>query len=735
MRTKDLKLLMLLFLVMEKNELLAQVADSISTHRIPEVIITATRTAKPIDRVGREVTVITSEEIREAAPHDLAQLLSQYAGISVIGSNQNPGMTESIFMRGANSNQTVIMMDGIAINDPSSTNHAIDLSELPLSNIDRIEIVRGSHSTLYGSSAIGGVINIITKKNMMAGLHGDVSIAASTFGPKTLQLQENIFLNYTFQNEFYTNLDLFNLNVNGLDATVDTSLTSATFKNFDDDDFDQQRISGKAGFKNYRWDVFAAYSFTNMAADYDKSAFKTHSFDVPGALYDGDSTRIFTKRHLANYQVAYQLLPQFNLKASGGYTTLHRSTIDDSSVIDIAGNTDHSFADGRYEGSFMNIEMQGHYQWKQIELMAGAGLDYETMTTATHYFNSAFQFEIVNDLDSLKLNSTLTNFFTQLDVDGNFFSPSLKNFNLLLGARYNHHDLFGDAIVYEINPSFNFEGIARIYASYSTGFNAPSLYQLYAPEIYYTSLITRGNPKLQPEYSKSTEVGIKFFPDKKIRFGLSFYETIVQHSIEYVYLWDKNIPIAQLGGDFNRDDYRGDTYLNVGSQLISGGELYFNLQLLKWLLLDGNINIVRGKLKYSPSQIDTSHTEGNHVQLYSNGAFPTADIETQGLVRRPETVNAAVTLLPIEHTTVRLSGKWVSSYNDIFYDNSLGPFGALNTIAINDYLLIDLLLKYGFNRFLSTTLKVENIFDAAYSEIRGFSTRGRGYSFSIAANF
>jgi outer membrane cobalamin receptor len=104
-------------------------------------------------------------------------------------------------------------------------------------------------------------------------------------------------------------------------------------------------------------------------------------------------------------------------------------------------------------------------------------------------------------------------------------------------------------------------------------------------------------------------------------------------------------------------------------------------------------------------------------------------------VRRPETVNAAVTLLPIEHATVRLSGKWVSSYNDIFYDNSLGPFGALNTIAINNYLLIDLLLKYGFNRFLSTTFKVENIFDAAYSEIRGFSTRGRGYSFSIAANF
>ncbi|MBA2407620.1 MAG: TonB-dependent receptor, partial [Chitinophagales bacterium] len=544
---------LILLLMMGKNEVLAQVPDSISMQQIPEVIITATRTVKSIDSVGREVTVITAEEIREAAPHDLAQLLSQYAGISVIGSNQNPGMTESIFIRGANSNQTVIMIDGIAINDPSSTNHAIDLSELPLSNIDQIEIVRGSHSTLYGSSAIGGAINIITKKNMVAGLNGEVSLTAGTFGPKTLQLQENVFLDYTFKNGFYTNLDIFNLNVNGLDATIDTSITSATFKSFDEDDFNQQRISGKAGYKNTRWDVFAAYSFTNMAADFDKSAFKTHSFDVPGTLYDGDSTRIFTKRHFANYQAAWQLSQSFDLKLTGGYTTLLRTTIEDSSVIDLAGNTDHTFSDGRYEGRFLIHELQGNYKWKQVELTAGAGLDYETMTTATRFYNSAYPFETVNNLDSLHLNSSLINLFAQLDFNGSFFLPSLKKFNLLIGARYNYHDLFGTAIVYEINPSYSLGKAARLYASYSTGFNRPSLYQLYAPDNYYTSIITRGNPLLQPEYSKSAEVGIKFFPDKKTRFGLSLYKTDVNHSIEYVYLWDKNILIDSLGNDFSRD--------------------------------------------------------------------------------------------------------------------------------------------------------------------------------------
>lgn len=68
-------------------------------------------------------------------------------------------------MRGANSNHTVIMVDGMRLSDPSSVDNALDLGELSLTNIERIEIVRGAHSTLYGSSAIGGAVNIITKKN------------------------------------------------------------------------------------------------------------------------------------------------------------------------------------------------------------------------------------------------------------------------------------------------------------------------------------------------------------------------------------------------------------------------------------------------------------------------------------------------------------------------------------------------------------------------------------------
>lgn len=717
------------------QNLIAQSTDSIPAQAIPEVIVTATRTEKNVNEIGREVTVISNAEIQKHGAITVAELLSDYTGVSIIGSNQNPGMTQSIFMRGAGSNQTVIMIDGVPVSDPSSTNNAIDLNELPLSNIDQVEIVRGSHSTLYGSSAIGGAINIITKKKQQPGFHGDARVLGGIFGANTFQLEENLFLNYTFKNGFYANLDGFNTNINGIDATIDTSTTSATFRSFDQDDFDQQRIAAKVGYHDKRWNVFGAYSFTNTAAGFDKAGFKYRSFDIPTTLYDGDSTRIFTRRNFANYKAAYQLTQKFDLQLTGGYSTLHRSTIDDSSVIDASGTSDHTYSDGRYEGAEMNQELLGNYRWTNMQLTTGIGLNRETMTSGTHYYNSVYQFELVSDLDTLELSSTLLNAFAQLDMDGSTFSPSLKELNVILGARYNHHDLFGSTMVYEINPSYQLGKWARIFASYSTGFNAPSLYQMYAPDNYYTSGITRGNPDLQPEYAHSVEAGIKFFPKKTLSYGLSLYSTTVQNSIEYVYLWDKNVPVEELGQDFYRDDFRGDTYVNAGTQHSMGIDAYFSAQVLKWLAVDGNLSIVDGKLSYAADAIDTVHTEGNHVQLYSNGAFPVADVETKGLVRRPSTANVGVTFLPVKNASVRVSGKWTSGYDDIYYDYALGPYGALNTVPLNDYFLLDLLFKYDFHKNAGASLKVENLLNTNYTEIRGFATKGTGVYLALNLSF
>lgn len=728
-------LLITTFMTACSETVFGQEPDSVIAYPLQEIIVTATRTAKEVNAIGREVTVITTEEIQQSGAQTLAALLSGYAGISVIGAGQNPGMTQTLFMRGTAGNQVVIMIDGIPVSDPSSTNNALDLNELPLTNVEQIEIVRGSHSTLYGSSAIGGAINIITRGKESPGFHTRVAVTAGVFGKETAQLEENIFLNYTFKNGMYANIDAFSARISGLDATIDTSTVSADFRSFDRDDFGQQRIGAKLGFTNNRLDIAAAYSYTYAAADYDKAGFKFRSFDVPSSLYDGDSTRIFTKRNFISCNATYHFNKEFDLQFAGGYTTLHRNSVDDSSIINAAGINDHTYADGLYEGNELNNELLAHYKWKHLLLTAGAGLNHETMTSVTHYFNSAYAYELVSDLDTLDLQSTMFNFFAQADIDGNLFTAALKNLNILLGARYNFHDLFGSTVVYEINPSYLIGDHIRLYASYSTGFNAPSLYQLFTPDVYYTSAITRGNPLLQAEYSGSVELGMKFFPGKQINYGFSLNSTTVQHSIEYVYLWDKNVPISELGQDIYRDDFRGDTYLNAGTQHSWGAAAYCSLPIRKWLLLDANISLVKGKLTYDAGDIDTMHTEGNHVQLYSNGAFPVSVVETKGLVRRPSTANVGITIVPFRNASVRLAERWTGSYNDVYYDYTLGPYGALNAVPLNGYFLTDILLKYRLNDHFGASLKVENVFNTTYTEIRGFSTKGIGLYVAFNAAF
>lgn len=713
----------------------AQITDTTKTHLIPEIVVTATRSVKEVNDIGRDVTVLPAAAIKNSGALDLAELLANCAGISVIGANQNPGMTQSVFMQGAASNQVLVMIDGIPVNDPSSTNNAIDLNELPLTDIEQVEIVRGSHSTLYGSSAIGGVINIITKKEQTPGLHVEANLLGGIFGKKTLQLLENIGLNYTFKSGWYAGIDLYNLNVNGLDATVDTSTASATFRSFDNDNFYQQRITTRLGYNHNKWKAFAAWNITHLAADFDKAGFKFRSYDIPTTLYDGDSTRIFTTRNFFSGMLHYSFNDHWDLQCNGGYSSFLRSTVDDSSVIDAAGTGDHTFTDGRYEGSALNLEAVSVYRWKYARLTAGAGYNRETMSSATHYFNSAYALELISNLDSLNINAGILNAFLQADIDGSFFSASLKDFNLVAGLRLNQHDLFGSTMVYEINPSFHMGNNALVFAAFTTGFKAPSLYQLYAPEKYYASGISRGNPELKPEYSQSAELGFKCFLQKNISFGATFYTTTVLHAIEYVYLWDKNIPIDQLGQDFYRDDYRGDTYINAGTQQSIGADAYLSIQFSNWLTVDANLSWVKGKLQYKAASIDTAHTEGNHIQLYNNGAFPVADFETKGLVRRPSTANLAATFSPFKKMKLRLSSRWTGSYSDIYYDNALGPYGALNTAPVNDYLLFDALLSCHLTEKMSTALKVENLLNTKYTEIRGFTTRGTGAYLTVSFSF
>jgi vitamin B12 transporter len=132
---------------------------------VPQIVVTATRSPADLTRIASSVTVITQEDIEKKNKPSVIELLRLVPGISIPNSG-GTGQNTRVFMRGTNSNHVLVMMDGVALNDPSDTANAYDFSNLVTDNIERIEILRGPQSTLYGSQAIGGVINIISKKGV-----------------------------------------------------------------------------------------------------------------------------------------------------------------------------------------------------------------------------------------------------------------------------------------------------------------------------------------------------------------------------------------------------------------------------------------------------------------------------------------------------------------------------------------------------------------------------------------
>lgn len=707
------------FLFLLQIKLSAQI-DSLKNYNLDEVIISATRSEKNLWNVGRSVSVLSKNDFNNSFYLSPSELLASQEGINIIGAGQNPGSLTNIYMRGSQSNQSVIMIDGLRITDPSSVENSIELSELSLANIQKIELVRGSHSTLYGSSAIGGIINLITEKNMKPGLNADLNLRTGTFGSGTFDLSQNLLLNYTTFDGFYFSGEVYNSNIQGIDATVKNT-NAVNFKDYDKDDFKKTDIFSKAGYAANNLDVYITYKRTDQKADIDDGAFS-----------DDDNYVIEFERNLFNLGASYKFDDNFKIVFNGGYTDMKRFTVDDSSLVDNSGTTDHSYFEGTYDGSVLNNEIQANLKFKNVTAVIGGGFYSEKMNNKTFFFSGGdFPFQSDQNFESLDIKADINNIFGHMDFSGTLLSNSLSALSLGLGARYSNHSTFGDEITYEINPSYKFAERSLLYFSFATGFNAPSLYRLFAPDVDFSSGITRGNKNLKPEYSKSLELGLKQAVGKDFNFTLSLYSTTINNYIEYVYMWDNNIPVDELGNDWMRNDFRGDTYINIGDMKNKGIEFTFDFKIDEQITTGGNFTIADSKVEYLKSEIDETHTQGNLVQSFFFGEFVNTDGIENSMIKRSHTVNLFLNFNPAEDLFLRLSAKFVGKKQDLAYDGTLGPYGALGAQDIGDYTLFDLTAKYNILKNLSAGLRIENIFDKEYTEVLGYRTRGRGAYFSL----
>ena len=137
--------------------------DTAKVFNLSEVVVTATKIATPSIEVASSVTVLNEADIEKSQKTYVADVLRDVPGLSIVQQG-GPGKVTRVFIRGANPHHTLVLIDGVEMSDPSSVTNAYDLSNLPTDDIEKIEILRGPQSTLYGSDAMAGVISIFTKK-------------------------------------------------------------------------------------------------------------------------------------------------------------------------------------------------------------------------------------------------------------------------------------------------------------------------------------------------------------------------------------------------------------------------------------------------------------------------------------------------------------------------------------------------------------------------------------------
>ncbi|QLE97754.1 TonB-dependent receptor domain-containing protein [Neptunomonas phycophila] len=387
---------------------------SAQTTSLEAVQVTASRYAQTADQALASVSVITRDDIEQSQALTIKELLVKQAGISVTNSGGR-GKSSSVFVRGAASDQLLVLVDGVRVG--SATLGSFSFEEVNLAQVERIEIVRGPRSSLYGSDAAGGVIQIFTRRGegeLTVGLSASVGSDSTRAG--TINLSggdDNAWFNANLSREI----------TNGFDATSNGAAP-------DDDGYKTNGVELRAGFQaTENVELGAFYTLTDSENQYDG--------------YSADTTEIITRVVGVNADV--QLTDYWDLQA-----TLGRSTDDNK---DYAG----SAFDSQFKTTRDTLTVQNNIQLGENVLTLGGDIQRDQVRTTTAY-----------DKDS-RFNRGL--FAQYLLMSGqNDFQFSL---------RHDRNESFGNHNTGSVAWGYQWNDVLRTYVSYGTAFSAPSFNDLY----------------------------------------------------------------------------------------------------------------------------------------------------------------------------------------------------------------------------------------------------------------
>lgn len=454
------------------------VAGRAGATAVADVIVTANRSAQPIERVGASVTVLTQAAIEARQTPAVAELLAQTPGVSFTR-NGGVGTSTGVNIRGAESQHTVVLIDGVKLNDPSSTQGGFNFGNLLVGDTARIEVLRGAQSTLWGSQAIGGVVNIVTAEPTEA-LQGSLDAEAGARG--TTYFRGGV----GGANE--------RLSWRLAASRYDTDGFSAFAAGKEDDGYTNTGLSGRLNVK-----VTDAVSL-DLRSVWSSGR---NDFDA----FNGDSREYGKTQELVAYAgLNFDLLDgRFRNRIGYAHTDTDRRNFNpDNTVQTLTFDAEGQNRRWEYQGAFAFTEA----------LNATFGLEHEKSEMKTRSPgdwdpNPAF------GRGEAELNSAY----------GQVQWTVLDGLTLTGGLRYDDHAQYGDNLLGQVAAAWALnEGDTVVRASWGQGFRAPGLYELYSEY---------GNLTLQPEEFDSWEIGVEQRLFDRVVVSATYFNRQADNEIRY----------------------------------------------------------------------------------------------------------------------------------------------------------------------------------------------------------
>ncbi|MEN9697185.1 MAG: hypothetical protein RLZ56_606 [Bacteroidota bacterium] len=603
------------------------------TTTLEDVIVTANKIEQKQNSTGKVVTVITAAQIQANAGRTLSEILNEQASLYLPGALSNAGTVPSIYMRGASSGRTLVMIDGVPVGDPSMISNEFDLNLVPLNQVERVEILKGAQSTLYGSDAMGGVINIITKNPSQKLWSGAFSLG--TYGTRKFSLQRT----KKFKKLSYT-IGFENQAAKGYSSAIDQNNTGT----FDKDGYKNNSWFLNVNYElNNNWGIKAYTRKTAYKADVDYAAFKDDKDEYFNNATQMSGLVLNYKKATTRFQFQYQ------------YATQDRNYLNDS-----ADRTHTIFEQNQYWGkshfadAFYARSISKNVQWI-------IGTDFRYGSYKQDYLS-------ISDYGPYTENFKDTFQYQHAFYSSIIIRSNNNNWLFELGGRQNNHSRYGSNQTFTASPSYKLNEHNRLIASISSGYKAPSLYQL------------SYNSALAPETSISSEIGIEHKTNDVFARAV-YYNRTINNGIDYNYI------------DYN--------FFNFIQQRVNGIELELN-----W--------------KASPAHsFSANYTLMNGQETNQNRITTTDTITYNYLLKRPKHTGG---LTWNYKATKKLSLSVSARYTSKRYD--VGGYAAPD-VKLDYYTLVNAHVNYQLNHNWNLFADGQNLGNDRFQEINGYHTMGR----------